>query len=102
MSVRVLVLTEIEPGNEQAFEQAFSNVAAGMKGTAGHIRDELLRDTRNASSYVLVGEWTSIDEFMAWFNDPKHPEMTSEMHQYWAGRAQHGLYDVAVRVEPPR
>jgi heme-degrading monooxygenase HmoA len=47
---------------------------------------------------VLVGEWTSVEEFMAWFDDPKHPQMTAAMHEYWAGRAQHGVYDVAVQV----
>jgi heme-degrading monooxygenase HmoA len=98
MSVRVLVLAEITPGDEEAFEEAFAAVAAGMKGTPGHIRDELLRDTRNPSSYVLVGEWTSIEEFMDWFDDPKHPQMTAAMHEYWAGRAQHGAYEIAVRV----
>jgi heme-degrading monooxygenase HmoA len=100
VSVRVLVLTEIGEGDEAAFEQAFARVAAGMKGTPGHIRDELLRDTRNPSSYVLVGEWTTLEEFMAWFDDPKHPQMTAEMHDYWAGTAQHGVYDIAVRVLP--
>ena len=71
-----------------------------MKGTPGHIRDELLRDTREPRSYILVGEWTSRAEFLAWFDDPKHPQMTAEMHEYWAGRAQHGAYDIAVRVLP--
>jgi len=98
VSVRVLVQAEIKPGDEEAFEEAFAAVAAGMKGTPGHIRDELLRDTRNPSSYVLVGEWTSVKDFMAWFDDPKHPQMTAAMHEYWAGRAQHGLYEFAVRV----
>lgn len=100
-AVRVLVQTEITPGDEEAFEQAFAKVAVGMKGTPGHIRDELLRDSRNPSAYILVGEWTSREEFLAWFDDPKHPQMTTPMRQYWAGRAQHGVYDVAVRVEPP-
>jgi heme-degrading monooxygenase HmoA len=100
MAVRVLVITEITQGDEKAFEQAFAKVAAGMKGTPGHIRDELLRDAREPSSYVLVGEWTTREEFQAWFDDPKHPEMTTPMRRYWAGRARHGVYDVAVRVEP--
>ena len=39
MSVRVLVIAEITPGEENAFEVAFAAVAAGMKGTPGHIRD---------------------------------------------------------------
>ena len=61
----MLVIAGIAPGEENAFEGAFAAVAAGMKGTPGHIRDELLGDTRSPSSYVLVGEWTSVQEFMA-------------------------------------
>jgi heme oxygenase (mycobilin-producing) len=97
---RVLVLTEINPGDEEAFEAAFAEVAARMRGTPGHIRDELLRDVRERSSYVLVGDWSSREEFQAWFDAPDHPAMTTPMRQYWAGRARHGVYDVVVRVEP--
>jgi heme-degrading monooxygenase HmoA len=100
MAVRVLVRTEITAGEEEAFEQAFDGVAGTMKGTPGHVRDELLRDVRERSSYVLVGDWTSREEFLAWFDDPRHPETTAPMNRYWAGRAQHGVYDVVVRVVP--
>lgn len=96
MAVRVLVFAEITPGDEDAFERAFADVAERMKGTPGHIRDELLRDARAPSSYVLVGEWTSREEFQAWFDAPGHQETTTPMRKYWAGRARHGIYEVAV------
>jgi len=99
MSVRVLVLTDITPGEEEAFERAFADVAARMKGTPGHIGDELLRDVRAPGSYVLVGEWTNREDFQTWFDAPGHQETTTPMRRYWAGRARHGVYEVVVRVD---
>jgi heme-degrading monooxygenase HmoA len=101
MAVRVLVFAQIQAGQEAAFEQAFAEVAGRMKGTAGHVRDELLRDVRDPSSYVLAGDWTSREEFEAWFDAPDHPGTTTPMRRYWEGTARHALYDVAVRVERP-
>lgn len=98
MPARVLVFAEIKPGDEEAFEQAFSEVATRMKGAPGHVRDELLRDVRNPSAYVLLGDWTSLEEFQAWFDAPEHPDTTTPMRRYWAGRARHSLWEVAVRV----
>ena len=94
--VRVLVFATVREGDEEAFERAFAEVAARMKGTPGHIRDELLRDTRDPQSYVLVGEWTSREEFQAWFDAPEHQGTTTPMRQYWAGRAQHGVWEIAA------
>lgn len=100
MAVRVLVFAEIRPGEEEAFERAFAEVAARMKGTPGHIRDELLRDVRDPQSYVVAGEWTSREAFQTWFDDPRHPETTAPMNRYWAGTARHGIWEMPVRVEP--
>jgi heme-degrading monooxygenase HmoA len=96
--VRVLVFAEIAEGKEDAFEQAFADVAARMKGMEGHVRDELLRDVRSGSSYVVAGEWTSREEFQAWFDDPKHPDTTTPMRPYWQDTARHGIWDIAVKV----
>lgn len=102
MTVRVLVSTQISAGEEEKFEHAFADVASRMRGTPGHIRDELLCDVGDPSSYVLVGEWSSRDDFQAWFDAPEHPAMTTPMRQYWSGRARHGVYEIAVRVERRR
>ena len=94
--VRILVFATIKEEHREAFEQAFAQVAEKMKGTPGHVRDDLLRDVRDPSSYVVAGEWTSREEFQTWFDDPSHPGTTTAMRPYWEETARHGIWDVAV------
>jgi heme-degrading monooxygenase HmoA len=96
--VRVLVFAEIKDGDREAFEQAFAGVAQRMKGTPGHVRDELLRDVRDPRSYVVAGEWSSREEFQTWFDDPSHPDTTTPMRPYWEDTARYGVWDIAVKV----
>jgi heme oxygenase (mycobilin-producing) len=97
--VRVLVHAKIERGNEAAFEAAFAEVARAVKGTPGHIGDELLRDTSEPGSYVLLALWESRELFLAWVDSPVHLEATTPIRPYWAGRIQRKIYE-ACEIEP--
>ena|SRR5205085_10597069 len=99
MSVRVVVVVKIEPGQEAAFEAAFAEVSRAVSGTLGHIRDELLREQGRQGSYLLLGEWQSAAAFHAWHDDPEHSVTTAPMRRYWAGRTERRIFDVAVRLE---
>jgi heme-degrading monooxygenase HmoA len=97
MRVRVLVSADIQPENAAAFESAYAQVSAKVKGTPGHIRDELLRDGERAGHYILAGEWENREAFLSWENAPIHMQTTSPLRPYWAGRVQRNLYDI---IEP--
>jgi heme-degrading monooxygenase HmoA len=104
MATRVMVFAKIKPGEEAAFEAAFAEVTRKVKGTPGHIGDELLRDDTEAgsdgepSSYILLSEWESKEAFLAWEDAPIHMQTTTPMRPYWAGRVDRRIYDVAVRI----
>jgi len=99
MPTRVMVFAAIRPGQEEAFEAAYRTVTAAVKGTPGHIRDELLRDCDRPGRYVLLSEWESVEAFRAWEDAPIHPEMTTPMRPYWAGRVERTIFDVAARLD---
>jgi heme-degrading monooxygenase HmoA len=104
MPTRVMVFAKIKPGEEAAFEAAFAEVTRKVKGTPGHIKDELLRDDTEPgsndepSSYILLSEWESKEAFLAWEDAPIHMQTTTPMRPYWAGRVDRRIYDVAVRI----
>ncbi len=112
MATRVMVFAKIKPGNEAAFEAAFAEVTKKVRGTPGHIADELLRDSTGTdvmpgaepaepdsagSGYILLSEWESRDAFLAWERDEIHMQTTTPMRPYWAGRVERRIFDVAVR-----
>jgi len=100
MSIRVMVFARIKPGEEAGFEAAYAEVTRKVKGTPGHIHDELLRDTHEPSSYILLSEWESREAFLSWEDAPVHMETTTPMRPYWAGRVERKIYEVAHRLGP--
>jgi heme-degrading monooxygenase HmoA len=96
MTVRIMVSTTITPDDREAFERAFLEVSRTVRGTPGHVRDELLRDTEG-NGYVLLAEWESEKAFRAWEDDPVHRHMAAPLHQYWAGGGVvRTIYEVAA------
>jgi len=75
MAARVMVFAKINREDAEAFEAAYAQVTANVKGTAGHLGDELLRR-----------------------REP--PDSDGEPHPYWAGTNERIIYDVAHTIKP--
>ena len=105
MAARMMVFAKIKRGDEQAFEAAYAEVTAKVKGTQGHIADELLRQAEppNADgeprTYILLSEWESKEAFLGWEDDPIHMATTTPMRPYWAGKVERVIYDVAHTIK---
>ena len=88
MAARVMVFAHIDRGDEEAFEAAYAQVTSTVKGTEGHVGDELLRRAEppdpedGPRSYVLLSEWESKEAFLAWENAPVHTEKRNPMTPY--------------------
>ena len=105
MAARVMVFAKINRGDEEAFEAAYAQVTATVKGTEGHIGDELLRRAEpedpegEPRTYVLLSEWESKDAFLAWEDDAIHMQTTTPMRPYWAGKVERIIFDVAHTIK---
>jgi heme oxygenase (mycobilin-producing) len=98
MSIRVMVFAKIKEGEEKGFEKAYAEVTSKVKGTPGHVCDELLRNTKEPGSYILLSEWESKEKFLAWEDAPIHMQTTTPMRPFWAGRVERIIYEVAHRL----
>ncbi len=105
MAARVMVFAKIRRGDEEAFEAAYAQVTSTVKGTEGHIADELLRrneppdDPDSPISYILLSEWESKEAFLNWEEGPEHVNKRSPMHPYWAGKVERIIFDVAHTIK---
>jgi heme-degrading monooxygenase HmoA len=70
--------------DREAFERAFLQVSETVRGTPGHIRDQLLRDAQDESLYILLAEWEDEEAFLAWENHPSHLEKAAPIMPYVA------------------
>jgi heme-degrading monooxygenase HmoA len=113
MRTRVMVYAHIRNEDRDAFEAAYAEVTAKVKGTPGHVRDELLRhstgddvmpgaeadpDPDGVTSYILLSEWERREDFLGWERDEIHMQTTTPMRPYWVGRVRRHIYDVAHRL----
>ncbi|HLQ61278.1 MAG TPA: antibiotic biosynthesis monooxygenase family protein [Candidatus Acidoferrales bacterium] len=98
--VRVLVFATVKPENGEAFEAAFAEVSARVRGTPGHVTDELLRDPGRPGNYILLSQWMSKDAFLAWEMDPIHRATTTPMRPYWV-TVERRIFEVAVAIASP-
>jgi heme-degrading monooxygenase HmoA len=98
MSIEI-VRYRIAAGDEAAFEAAYAEVTRKVKGTPGHIHDELLRSEDRPDQYILLSEWESKEAFLAWENAPVHTEKRNPMTPYWAGKVERIIWDVAHTIK---
>jgi len=100
MSFRIMVRSRPKPADQEAFEKAFVAVSSSVRGTPGHVRDELLRDSQDPSLYLLYAEWESEEAFLAWENDPSHLEMAAPMLPFVSESfEERRIFQVRARVD---
>jgi heme-degrading monooxygenase HmoA len=98
--VRIVVTATVDTSNQAAFEAAFAEVSSKVRGTSGHIADELLHDPERPENYILLGLWVSREAFVAWEDDPVHRATTTPMRPFWTN-VDRRIYEVAVRADGP-
>lgn len=93
MSVYVMVSARIRPGTGEEFERAFDEVRSNVKGTPGHLGDQLLRHHDETDRYTLLGHWESAQRFLEWEDAPIHRETTVPLRPYWTGPVERVIYE---------
>lgn len=99
MSIRVVMTATIKPEDRDAFEKAYLEVTTKVRGTPGHVRDVLLRDSSDGTRYSLIAEWESEKLFRAWADDPEHMRQSAAMYPYWADSFRRSIYEVRATLE---
>ncbi|MGY1605902.1 FAD-dependent monooxygenase [Geodermatophilus sp. SYSU D00700] len=69
--VRIDFSTSVKPGEQVAFERAYTTVTERIGDSRGYVREELLRDA-SGLRYHIFAEWESEDDFVQWVEDPSH------------------------------
>ncbi|MGY1733850.1 FAD-dependent monooxygenase [Geodermatophilus sp. SYSU D01045] len=69
--VRIDFSTSVQPGEQVAFERAYTTVTQRIGDSSGYVREELLRDA-SGLRYHIFAEWESEEHFVQWVEDPSH------------------------------
>lgn len=99
MSIRVVMTATIKPEDFEAFEKAYLEVTSKVRGTPGHVRDALLRDSSDPTRYSLMAEWEDEEQFRAWADDPEHMRQSAAMYPFWADSFRRSVHEVRATLE---
>ncbi|TWT44754.1 hypothetical protein RAS1_11710 [Phycisphaerae bacterium RAS1] len=82
------------------FEAVFAKVLEIMGRTDGHVRTRLYRDVAQASSYMILSEWSSRPAFDAFTGSAQFKAVTDwGKSKILASRPTHEIYDRAPGAE---
>jgi len=70
---------EVEPGNEKAFFDAWSELAAWASELPGAVAFRLVRDVRNAGRFVSFAQWHDAEAVRAFKSSPEVKERLGRM-----------------------
>jgi heme-degrading monooxygenase HmoA len=65
---------EVEPANEDAFAEAWTEFATWVSQRPGAGTLRLVRDLRNAGRFISFGQWDDADAVRAWKNSAEFKE----------------------------
>ena len=65
-----MVFATVKPENGELFEAAFADVSARVRGTPGHLTDELLRDPDKPGTFLVMTEAVASEVWQRGWNAP--------------------------------
>jgi heme oxygenase (mycobilin-producing) len=79
MAIRVLIEREIQPGNDLKLHNLLMQLRTKAMLQKGYITGETLRDVSNASKFLVLGTWNSIEEWNTWLANPERKKLQDEL-----------------------
>ena len=70
---------KVKSGRGEDFEQAWRQIAEGVKKAPGNLRQALTRDLEDADSFVVTSDWESREAFREFETSPEQDELTAPL-----------------------
>jgi heme oxygenase (mycobilin-producing) len=81
MAVRVVIEREIDLGMEMKLREALVQLRSHAIKARGYISGETLRVVDNPSKYLVLSNWTALEDWQAWQKNPDRIRIQSELNK---------------------
>jgi heme-degrading monooxygenase HmoA len=79
-----VALLNVIPGQEAAFERAFAKASAIISSMPGYRRHQLQRCLEEASTYILLAEWDTLEDHTIGFRgSSQYLEWKALLHHFY-------------------
>ena len=79
MAVRVFIEREIQSGNDLKLHNLLMQLRTKAMRQKGYITGETLRDVSNASKFLVIGTWNSVEDWNAWQANAERQKIQAEL-----------------------
>ncbi len=84
---------DVIPGKEEEFEKGFLSTIELMKTLPGHVESRMFEDITIKGSYVILSEWTRMEDFQAFMaSDAFKKAVAWGKAEILRGRPKHKVY----------
>jgi heme-degrading monooxygenase HmoA len=77
--VRITLCMKVVAGRAAEFERAWRDVAVEAKQATGNLRQDLLRDPKDPSSFVITSDWESREAFERFEKSPEQDALVAPL-----------------------
>ena len=96
--VRATLYIKVKPGREDEFQTAWASIAEEVRKDPDNLRQTLLRDADDPSSFIVTSDWRSREAFTRFERSPDQDELTAPLRDLReSGRMT--VQDVLLHIE---
>jgi heme-degrading monooxygenase HmoA len=77
--LRATLIMKVRPGCEDAFIQAWQEVANYTRSVPGNVRQSLQRDRNEGQSFTITSDWQDLASFLAYESSPEQDAITAPL-----------------------
>ena len=96
--VRATLTMKVKAGREDEFERAWREIAEHVRVAPGNLRQALLRDPNDASTFVVTSDWESREAFGSFERSPEQDDLTAPLRELRES-GQMVIHDLVVHIE---
>ena len=96
--LRATLTMKVKAGREADFEAAWRAIADKVRRVPGNIRQALLRDPKDATTFVLTTDWENREAFGSFERSPEQDALTAPLREMRES-ASMALHDLVVHIE---
>lgn len=79
MAIRVLIERRIVPENQPALSSLLMRLRSKAMHAKGYISGETLRSLEDPNEYLVIGTWSSLDDWRRWESDQERRDMQNQI-----------------------
>jgi heme-degrading monooxygenase HmoA len=96
--IRATLYMKVKAGREDEFEQAWRVVGARTRLVPGNIRQALLRDPEDSTSFVITSDWESREAFGHFEHSTEQDMLTAPLRELRES-AKMTIHELVVHIE---